>query len=517
MRGGSGECDESDQPLLVNDVIDATKKTSYQDVIISSIGEFGLSQFIIVLGCKLPMITAAWSMIMMSFAGADNDWWSVVTVTNTTDNTSHVVKYYQRCIANATVEFDTTKYTIISEWHLICSRKWIPSMISTSQMVGVLLGAAVVGQLGDSIGRKKSVLFVYTMDIVLTFVQAFAVNWQMLITCVFFVGFSLGGFLVIIHLFLLEFVGTKWRTLVSLVPFWGIGVMLFGIMFKVLPNWRHLCLATGAIGTPIILLIAFLPESVRWLFGNGKFKEGKQVLRQLAKRNGMPEPDLSLLDEIMREQMKEEKLIKRYTYFTLLREESTRKKIPLFAFMWFYMAFGYYGLTLGVSKLAGDISLNMVLFGLGEMFCLVLVWLISKCFGRKYTTLLLMAFTGLTSFAVTIAYFTASLSDFEIYMNVFAIVSRFVLSAAWASLILFTVESFPTVVRSLAYGLASVFGRVGSVAGTQQSSLSSISVHLPFTVNGGLGIVCAAMCLLLNDTYDAPLEDHIEQNESSRK
>jgi len=50
MRGGSGECDESDQPLLVNDVIDGTKKTSYQDVIISSIGEFGLSQFIIVLG-----------------------------------------------------------------------------------------------------------------------------------------------------------------------------------------------------------------------------------------------------------------------------------------------------------------------------------------------------------------------------------------------------------------------------------------------------------------------------------
>lgn len=80
-----GGCsDESDLPLLVNDVIDGTKKTSYQDVIISSIGEFGLSQFIIVLGCKLPMITAAWSMIMMSFAGADTDWWTVVTVTNTT-------------------------------------------------------------------------------------------------------------------------------------------------------------------------------------------------------------------------------------------------------------------------------------------------------------------------------------------------------------------------------------------------------------------------------------------------
>jgi len=254
---------------------------------------------------------------------------------------------------------------------------------------------------------------------------------------------------------------------------------------------------------------------VRWLLGNGRYEEGKDMLIKLAKRNGMPEPDLSSLDEIIRVQMKEEKIAQNYTYLTLFKVQSLRYKMALLAFMWFYMAFGYYGLTLGVSKLAGDISLNMVLMGLGEMFCIMLVWPISKCLGRKYSTFMLMLLTGVTSFTVTIAYFTTTHSSFKIYMSVFAILSRFILSAAWASVILFTIETFPTVIRSVAYGFASVFGRIGGIAGTQQNSLSSISVHLPFTVNGGLGIVCAAMCLLLNDTYNAPLEDHIDEETSS--
>jgi len=448
---------------------------------------------------------------MMSFAGAQPDWWSVVTTFNQTDNTTVVTKYYQKCMSNAVIEYDPSMYTIVSEWNLICDKKWIPSAISTTQMVGVLVGAAIIGQLGDLIGRQKSVFLVYTMDLLFTFVQGFSSSWQMMIVCVFFIGFSLGGFLVITTMFMMEFVGTKWRTFVGLIPFWGGGVMLFGVLFKVLPNWRHLCIATGCLGAPVIVLLWFVPESIRWLFGQGRYEEGKVVLRRLAKRNKLPEPDLSALDEIMEKELLEAGSTKKYTYLTLLKLPSTRKKAPLFAFMWFYMTFGYYGLTLGVSKLAGDITVNMVLMGLGEMFCLLVVWLLSKCFGRKYTTLILMLGTSVTSFAVTIAYWSTSPASFKIYMNVFAILSRFFLSAAWASLMLFTIESFPTVIRSVSYGFASVFGRIGGIAGTQNSSLSLISMHLPFTINGIFGIISALMCLLLADTYHAQLEDHIEE------
>lgn len=68
-------------------------------------------------------------------------------------------------------------------------------------------------------------------------------------------------------------------------------------------------------------------------------------------------------------------------------------------------------------------------------------------FGRKYTTMIFWIGTSSSSFAITVAYFVAVESKFKVYMNVFALISRLSLSAAWQSLLLFTIEAFPTVVR----------------------------------------------------------------------
>ena len=51
------------------------KPKKFEDVITSSIGEIETSQVIIMLACKFPFFVGAWSMIMMSFAGTDPDWW----------------------------------------------------------------------------------------------------------------------------------------------------------------------------------------------------------------------------------------------------------------------------------------------------------------------------------------------------------------------------------------------------------------------------------------------------------
>ena len=68
-------------------------------------------------------------------------------------------------------------------------------------------------------------------------------------------------------------------------------------------------------------------------------------------------------------------------------------------------------------------------------------------FGRKYTTMIFWIGTSSCSFAITVAYFVAAESNFKVYTNVFALMSRLSLSAAWQSLLLFTIEAFPTVVR----------------------------------------------------------------------
>lgn len=47
----------------------------------------------------------------------------------------------------ANAMMDASLHCLI-QWELICGKKWIVSLIITVQMVGVLAGAAIVGQLG---------------------------------------------------------------------------------------------------------------------------------------------------------------------------------------------------------------------------------------------------------------------------------------------------------------------------------------------------------------------------------
>lgn len=58
------------------------------------------------------------------------------------------------------------------------------------------------------------------------------------------------------------------------------------------------------------------------------------VLRRLAKRNNLPDPDLSALDEIMEKEIEDEKHKEKHTYYTLLKLSSTGKKAIVLAFMW---------------------------------------------------------------------------------------------------------------------------------------------------------------------------------------
>jgi len=482
--------------------------SNYQDVIMESIGEFGRSQVLVIVATKFPQIFVAWCMIMMSFAGADPKWWNAVTFYNATSNTSTTVKMEEKCseFKNGTIKFEDNMYTIVSEWNLICDRAWITTAITTTQMVGVLVGAAVMGQLADWIGRKKIIIFVYAMGLIVISIEGLSINWQMMIVCAFFLGFSTGGFLVLISVYYLEFIATKWRTIIGVIPTWAVGVTIFGFMFKLFPNWRHLCFATSILGSPFIIVLWFSPPSIRWLLVNRRFEEGKDVLIKLAKRNKRPVPDLSSLEKKITEELN--KPTQKYSYMSLFRFASTRWVSLILGFMWFISSFAYYGLTLGVSRLSGDISVNMALMGLGECVCMVLIVLLSKCFGRKYTTLILYSATAGSSFGVTIAYF-ATETKYELVTNVLALISRFFLSAAWGSLNLATVENFPTVVRGTGYGFVSVLARIGGILAPQNKTLSKISSHLPFTVNGGLTLLAALLRLFLKDTYAEPMGDQI--------
>ena len=84
-----------------------------------------------------------------------------------------------------------------------------------------------------------------------------------------------------------------------------------------------------------ISFASFIPRSPRWLFTHGKNEQGKQALVKLAKQNKAGQPNFTLLEKVIEEENAIESSRKSYTYLSLIKFRSTRKKTFLFSYVWY--------------------------------------------------------------------------------------------------------------------------------------------------------------------------------------
>ncbi|XP_045160403.2 organic cation transporter-like protein [Mercenaria mercenaria] len=91
--------------------------------------------------------------------------------------------------------FEGNLQTIVSEFGLVCGRDYIPSLIMTLQVAGLLAGNILAGQLSDLIGRKPPFFTSIILITVFNLVGFFSVNWVMFAVARIFVGIGSSFFL----------------------------------------------------------------------------------------------------------------------------------------------------------------------------------------------------------------------------------------------------------------------------------------------------------------------------------
>ena len=68
--------DEVELHPITNDASnEQSSTTSYQELIVSSIGEMGRWQYFLVLAIALPKFLICWSLVSVSFTLGKTDWW----------------------------------------------------------------------------------------------------------------------------------------------------------------------------------------------------------------------------------------------------------------------------------------------------------------------------------------------------------------------------------------------------------------------------------------------------------
>ena len=165
-------------------------------------------------------------------------------------------------------------------------------LLTTSYLIGAVIGALVFGHLTDKLGRKK--LFTVTLGLYLVsaFLTAFSWNFWSFAVFRFFTGAGIGGEYSAINSAIDELIPARVRGRVDLAingTFWlgfalGAFASLLILDVRIFPidlGWR-LGFGIGALlGLIIIFFRKDIPESPRWLLTHGHPEEAERVVSEI--------------------------------------------------------------------------------------------------------------------------------------------------------------------------------------------------------------------------------------------
>ena len=156
---------------------------------------------------------------------------------------------------------------------------------------GALLGAILGGWLSDKIGRRVRFLVTMVMFIVLALAQAFVTGMWTLIIIRFLLGIPLGSDISTGYTYIMEsmakgereVMGNRWQFMFAVGEVLTLAVIAIFLILNLDHEtvWR-VTLGLGALPALIILFMRHdVPETAVWLVQQGRFKEAKQVAREM--------------------------------------------------------------------------------------------------------------------------------------------------------------------------------------------------------------------------------------------
>jgi putative MFS transporter len=343
-------------------------------------------------------------------------------------------------------------------WHL---NGRFQGLVNSAALAGSLVGSLVLGRTADRIGRRTIFQFSILWYAVFTAATALAWGPWSVMTFRFLAGLGLGGMLVVDPSMLTEYLPPqrRGRLLVFLDFWWPVGLLLAtGLSWIFLGHsvggswsWRWLFLAASFPAFMAFVVRRTLPESPYFLARQGRTREAAEVLTEITGRR--VEPEAFEAPDEPRSSLRE------------LLAERLRGRAATTALVWIALNISYYGLFLWLpfvlqaeKNFSIDIYLLLTLSALSQFpGYAAAIWLVERI-GRKPTLATFLVLGGVSAYAF------AAADSVGVYVTALFFVGFFNLGA-WGAVYPFTSESFPTRVRSTAFGVMEGVGKAAAIAG----------------------------------------------------
>lgn len=370
-------------------------------------------------------------------------------------------------------------------------------ILASATPIGYLLGALVAGFLGDRLGRKPVMLYALALYTAFTLLAAIAPTFEVFAIARIIAGIGIGAESVIIAPYLAEFVPPAKRGwfVGCLAGFFSFGYVMAALLGRfIVPlsdsGWRWAQVVTAV---PIIALLWWrrsLKESPRYLLARGRTSEAETVVASFEQR--VRRSTGRELPPIPHDDTTTDAIVRKVSMASALRflwSRGMRRRTAIVWLIWFVNVFSFYGFFTWIPTLlvqrgievtrSFDFSLIIFLAQIPGYFSAA--WLSEKI-DRK-NTIAIYLLGGAAS-----AFWLSQSSAPEMILLSGAVLSFF-LNGSVAGAYAYTPEMFPTWIRATATGMASAFGRIGSISAPIIIGFSSVTLGF----GGVFGLTCAVL------------------------
>jgi len=328
-------------------------------------------------------------------------------------------------------------------------------LIAASALIGIFVSGLIFGRVADRYGRKRVFFWNLVGFTAVSAAQLFVVGTWDLVALRILLGLLIGVEYAVGTSMLAEFTPRKHRSLLlgSISTFWFVGFIAAFVVSHFVPGsaWRWL-LASSAIPAFVTLLLRIpLPESPRWLQGQGRTDEAQEIVsRHYGERYTLPPMPPA---------------VQRATLRAFFRENAPSRVVysglfwfcqvgPLFAIFTFITpVLDSLGLNNGFST---DLWMNLLQL-LGALVGLWLLWQLPR-----------RAFVVWTFAAMVVLLLVLGLVPGQSALFTLVVFGAFVLIITASNNIqyVYPPEMFETRFRSTGVGFAAAFSRIGAAGAT---------------------------------------------------
>lgn len=332
--------------------------------------------------------------------------------------------------------------------------------IMTAGTVGMVLGAMILGVIGDKTGRRPALLGAVSVFGIATLLTAFVDSTNHILILRFIAGLGMGGATPVLLSLVAEYTPSKHRGTSMTVVLLGLpaGAIIGGLLAaKIMPiiGWQGIFIAGGIAPLALLIFLIFLlPESLHHLSLKNKNKNKIiQIINKIAPN--------ALYKELSSEEDKTEKA----SIIGLLNKELIQNTIAVwlvYFFNWvsWFLLLSWLPTVLKVSGLAADQApMGTVVVNSVFIICALPLAAILPKFNIK---LILVSLFSL-GIAVCIGLFLSG--DLWLWVFIFAGLAGLGIGGQQIVLNYLIAKVYPTNLRATATGWAIGCGRIGAILG----------------------------------------------------